>query len=142
MDKLITVSEYCSINNVTVQSVYARIKRGTLKYEVQNGVKMVLNDYTMQDSIHIEPKVNDRLNDYTMLLQSTIKSQKKEIKRLHKTIKKLEKQNTKSIDTLLKLFSNNTNQIGFDSSNTKEDVFIEADIKSKKKKSGKKKSKK
>ncbi len=137
MKKLVTVGEYCKINGVTVQSVYARINRGTLEHEIVKGVKMVLTDSATALTMDSKATMNEEVNSYTTLLQSTIKSQKKEIKRLHKTIKQLEKQNIKSMDTLIKLFSGDIKHIM--PVNKSSDEFIEAKLSKKKKKSNKKK---
>ncbi len=133
MSDTITVAEYCKRHNTSTQAVYARIKRGTLHNTVVNGVKMIVDDSVAD----IQSSDTTILNEYTMLLQSTIKEQKKEIKRLHRTIKQLEKQNIKSIDTMLKLFTNDTKQIGFDSSD-----YIEVKPGKNKKDKNKKKNKK
>ena len=120
MSDTITVAEYCKRHNTSTQAVYARIKRGTLESTVVNGIKMVIDN--------IPTEVATDTNEIATLMQSIINDQKKEIKRLHRTIKQLEKQNIKSIDTMLKLFTNDTKQIGFDNAD-----YIEAkEIKSKK----------
>ncbi len=123
MSDTITVKEYCKRHNTSTQAVYARIKRGTLESTVVNGIKMIVDNSIVEDTTIY--------NGTATLMQSIIKDQKREIKRLHKTIKQLEKQNIKSIDTMLKLFANNTNKIAFDNSD-----YI--DVKEKKKKRKKK----
>ena len=141
-----SVTEYCNINKVTSQSVYARIKRGTLKSVKENGITMLLIEDTtppaMDDEQHTQPKSND----VEMLLQSIIKDKNKEIKRLHKTIKQLQAQVHKDMDLLLNILSGETKpmQIGLNSSTDDViDVPIGKAVKSHSKgKKGKKKKKK
>ena len=97
MSDTITVAEYCKRHNTSTQAVYARIKRGTLNSTIVNGMKMIVDDSVAD----IQSHDTTILNEYTRLLQSTIKEQKKEIKRLHKTIKLLEKERFKSVDALI-----------------------------------------
>ena len=73
--KLMTVGEYAKDSNVSVQSVYQRIKRGTLEVEIQNGVKYIKlgnkdnNNENKQDC-------KETIKAYKML----IKDQRKQIK--------------------------------------------------------------
>ncbi len=92
MNDAMTVSDYCKLHKVSSQSVYARIKRGTIESTVVNGIKMVI-DNSIAD-------IATQSNDITMLLQSIVADQKKEIKRLHKSIK----QNKKERDHSCKQF--------------------------------------
>lgn len=128
MADTITVAEYCKRHNTSTQAVYARIKRGTLKSTVVNGLKMVVDE-----SVADNETIN---NDITMLLQSIVKEQKKEIKRLHKTIARLEAERFKSIDALLSVIT------GGDTvklPSTTEDHVIDVVEKKKKKKKKRKK---
>jgi predicted DNA-binding protein YlxM (UPF0122 family) len=78
----ITIKHYAENEGISVQSVYAQIKRGSLKSVEENGVKYVL----IEDKV-IKPKVENTLNEAFKI----IKRLQKEIKRL---TKKNEKQNT------------------------------------------------
>jgi len=141
-----SVTEYCTINKVTPQSVYARIKRGTLESVKENGITMLLiEDATplaMDDEQHIKPKSNE----VEMLLQSIIKDKNKEIKRLHKTIKQLQGQVHKDMDLLLNILSGETKPMQIATKPTKGDVIDLEEVKTAKKhskgKKGKKKKKK
>ena len=79
-DKM-SVSEYASTFKVSVQSVYQKIKRGSLKSVEENGVKYVLLDDS-QIKPDLKPKVESDCKD----LLKMIKSQQKEIKRLTKEL--------------------------------------------------------
>lgn len=103
MSETISVAEYCKRHNTSTQAVYARIKRGTLESTVVNGLKMVIDENIDNN----QSTVADNNNEFTMLLQSIIKQQKKEIKRLHKTIKRLEDERFKSVDALIEVLSGN-----------------------------------
>jgi len=82
----LTISEYAKRLNVSVQSIYAQIKRGSLKSVEENGVKyVVLEDTT------IKPKVENTLKEAFKIikrLQKQIKVKDKEIKRLTKQLAK------------------------------------------------------
>jgi len=84
----ITIKRYAENEGISVQSVYAQIKRGSLKSIEENGVKYVI----LEDKA-IKPKVENTLNEAFKIikrLQKEIKAKDKEIKRL---TKKNEKQN-------------------------------------------------
>ena len=84
----ITIKRYAENEGISVQSVYAQIKRGSLKSVEENGVKYVL----LEDK-DIKPKVENTLKEAFKIikrLQKEIKAKDKEIKRL---TKKNEKQN-------------------------------------------------
>jgi len=85
----ITIKRYAENEGISVQSVYAQIKRGSLKSIEENGIKYVL----LEDKA-IKPKVENTLKEAFKIikrLQKEIKLKDKEIKRL---TKKNEKQNT------------------------------------------------
>jgi predicted DNA-binding protein YlxM (UPF0122 family) len=85
----ITIKRYAENEGISVQSVYAQIKRGSLKSIEENGIKYVL----LEDKT-IKPKVENTLKKAFKIikrLQKEIKLKDKEIKRL---TKKNEKQNT------------------------------------------------
>lgn len=84
----LTVNEYAREFKTSVQSVYQRIKRGTLKSVEENGTK-----YVVVEQNTIKPEVENPLNEaFKMIkrLQKQLKTKDKEIKRL---TKKNEKQN-------------------------------------------------
>ena len=122
-----SVNEYCTLHKVTPQSVYARIKRGTLEAIKENGVTMVL--------VEVETPIQDEAkpisNDIQTILQSIINDQKKEIKRLHKTIKQLEKQRFKDMDVLRDIL---TGKVSAPALTAKPKDFIDVKLDKKKKK--------
>ena len=84
----LTIKHYAENEGISVQSVYAQIKRGSLKSVEENGTKYVL----LEDET-IKPKVENTLKEAFKIikrLQKEIKAKDKEIKRL---TKKNEKQN-------------------------------------------------
>ena len=80
----LSVSEYASMFNVSVQRVYQKIKRQSLKSVEENGVKYVLLD-EKEFKTDLKPKVESDCKDLLKL----IKSQQKEIKRLTKKNEKI-----------------------------------------------------
>ena len=86
MKDQMSVSEYAAELKLSVQSVYQRIKRGTLKSEKKNGVTYVLLDNNeIKDTL--KKDLNKVESDCKDLLKF-IKSQQKEIKRLTKELTK------------------------------------------------------
>lgn len=139
----ITVTEYCKRHNVSTQSVYSRIKRGTIEHEVVNGVKMVFDGDVAQTQSVPTPIVND-YNDVIDLMQSIIDNQQKEIKRLIKRINKLEKNGDKNADVLREILLGKIKPIQLEQlGQVPIDVDVDIDVEQpKKKKKSKKKSKK
>jgi predicted DNA-binding protein YlxM (UPF0122 family) len=81
----LTVSEYATEFKTSVQNVYQRIKRGSLNWVEENGVKYVIvEDTSSKDDL--KPKVDDSCKELLKL----IKSQQKEIKRLTKELSKVQ----------------------------------------------------
>lgn len=64
MSKL-TVKEYATLNNVTVQSVYKKLSNGSLEYREINNVKYII----IEDEIDYEKKFNDLQVKYDSLLE-------------------------------------------------------------------------
>jgi len=58
-----TVKEYATINNVSVQSVYKHIKNGTLEAHTIDNIKYII----IQDKINYEQKFNDLQLKYDIL---------------------------------------------------------------------------
>jgi len=84
----LTIKQYAENEDISVQSVYAQIKRGSLKSVEENGIK-----YVVVEQNTIQLKVENPLNEaFKMIkrLQKQLKAKDKEIKRL---TKKNEKQN-------------------------------------------------
>lgn len=94
---LISVQEYATRYKVSQQSVYARIKSGSIQAVIKDGVKMIQDD--RQDKAN-----NIQPIDKTDSIH--IKALKKEIKRLKKDLKKSEEKRERSdnrLDQLLNL---------------------------------------
>jgi len=87
----LTVKEYAAQLDVSIQSVYKKIKRGSLTTIKENNIT-----YVIVDSIEVGKVVNPVQSlDCTGLLD-IIKRRDKEVKSLHKEIKRLNKQLAKS----------------------------------------------
>ena len=93
----ITIKRYAENEGISVQSVYAQIKRGSLKSVEENGVKYVL----LEDK-DIKPKVENTLNEAFKI----IKRLQKEIKSKDKEIKRLTQQNEKQTKFLISKYEN------------------------------------
>jgi len=131
MSDTISVAEYCKRHNTSSQAVYARIKRGSIKSTIVNGLKMVVDE-------EVAPEQRSD-TDITTVLQSIIKDQKKEIKRLHKRIKLLEGQTVEDMQLLRQII---TGKVALAApADTATDDAIEAEIAPAKKKKRKKKRK-
>ncbi len=81
----LTVSEYAKRLNVSVQTIYKKIKRGVIPTVIENSIT-----YVIADSSEFKQEVKQDDSDYCKQLLKIIKTQQKEIKRL---TKKNEKQN-------------------------------------------------
>ena len=85
---LLTITQYAKQYTVSKQSVYDRIKRGTLKATIQDGVKMIdtddLQGVTMDTS-------NDQLDSQAMVVKEVKRAYKQVIKQQKQVIKRLEK---------------------------------------------------
>ena len=86
----LTVNEYATEFKTSVQSVYQRIKRGTLKSVEENGIKYVLVEgESIKDDLNPEFKVTLKRAFKTIeYLQDENKAMRKEIKRLTKELSK------------------------------------------------------
>ena len=125
--ELMKVGEYSKAFNVSVQAVYQRLKKGTLKYEVKDNVKYVkVFDKPLTKEINKKSKDN---------CKDIIKVYKQIVKGLNKQIKQLEKDKDRSYSNLEKLFDKALQIKGIDT------PLIEAEIyqtKKQKKRKGKK----
>ena len=136
----LTVSEYAIEFKTSVQSVYQRIKRGSLNWVEENGVKYVVLD---KESIKptLNPNVESEFKEVFKIvtrLQRQIKEKDKEIKRL---TKQLAKSNKKSEKVYLSYIAELKHlQLQPPVTQNKEDESI-IEVKEKKKKSKKKRKK-
>jgi len=133
----LTVKEYANQLDVSIQSVYKKIKRGSLTTVKENNII-----YVLIDSIEVEKVVNPvQSNDFTGLL-NIIKRRDKEVKQLRKEIghliKQLNKYQKKNEKVYLSYISE-LKQLQLITSASKEEDIIE--VKAKKKKNSKKKKK-
>ena len=89
----LTVSEYAKEFKTSVQSVYQRIKRGSLNWVEENGIKyVVIEEESVKSSLN--PNADIGLNKaFKMVerLQKQLKSKDKEIRRLIKQLEKCNK---------------------------------------------------
>ena len=92
-----TVNEYAKSLNISVQTVYRKIKRGSLKTNKENGITYVIVD-NQTGSESLNRGLNKGLNNDLSELLIIIRDLQKEVKRL---TKKLEKCNQTKEDTLL-----------------------------------------
>ncbi len=114
----ITIKRYAENEGISVQSVYAQIKRGSLKSVEENGVKYVL----LEDEA-IKPKVENTLNEAFKI----IKRLQKEITLKDKEIKRLTKQNEKQNKFLIGKYENALPK-------PKKDTIVDVKIKKKRRK--------
>jgi len=125
----LTVKEYATQLNVSVQSVYKKIKLGSLTTVKENGTT-----YVIVDSLEVKKVVKPiQSNDCTELL-NIIKRRDKEVKQLRKEIKRLTKKNESVFSAYLGEYQKAI-------SAPKKDNPIEVKIKKKKEKKSKKKKK-
>ena len=161
--KFVTVKDYALYKAVSIQSVYGKIKRGSLTIDTQSGVSMVIVkdseayeieklNGTKDDSKYIDNSMKDDSNEIinsvkllTKLHKQGVKQYKKEIKiykkqikDLQKTIKKIESKKDDNYLRLEGLFNNLLNS-GRVLEHKQDDIIDVPTKKSKKKK--KKKSK-
>ena len=125
----LTVKEYATQLDVSIQSVYKKIQRGTLPTVKENGVIYVVVD-------NLEAKEVDRpvQSSSCMELLDIIKRRDKEAKKLRKEIKRLTKKNEKQNKFLISKYENALPR-------PKDDV-VDVDVAPKKKNKSKKKGKK
>lgn len=146
----LTVKEYASKFNISVQAVYQRLNKGTLKSIEENGTKYVIVDKKdVQEVVKpIEQDSGDSFKEVVKDLFKQLKEKDKKIENLEdkiarrdKEIKKLNKQLLKSVQaekqTLINFIAEQQRLI----QNKRVDDVIEADVEEPRKKSGKKKKK-
>jgi septal ring factor EnvC (AmiA/AmiB activator) len=130
-----TVSEYAKRLNVSVQTVYKKVKRGVITTVKENNITYVIVDE--DDGLNeVKQKVKESSNE----LLTLVKTQQKEIKRL---TKKLEKCNQVKEDIFLQYIQEikSLKQIQAPVED-KDDDIIEIEEEKKKSKKSKKKKKK
>jgi len=133
----LTVKEYSTAYNVSIQSVYKRIQRNTITWVEENGTKYIIIDDTAVERV-TKPVQS---NDCTELLD-IIRRRDKEVKSLGKEIKRLTKELTKAQNgksAVLEKFIFEMQQLSAPAMPVEEDVI---EVKEAKKKNRKKKSKK
>ena len=86
---LLTITQYANQHQVSKQSVYDRIKRGTLKAIIQDGVKMIDTDDLQGESMTLN---NDKVDSQSMVLKEVKRAYKQVIKQQKQVIKRLEKE--------------------------------------------------
>jgi hypothetical protein len=147
----LTVKEYASRFKISVQAVYQRLNKGTLKSIEENGTKYVLVD--KKDIKEIEQPLKQENDDYFKEVVKDLFKQLKEkdekiesledkIAKRDKEIKKLNKRLLKSVQaekqTLINFITEQQRLI----QNKRVDDVIDADFEESKKKSKSKKRKK
>jgi acyl-CoA hydrolase len=124
----LTVKEYATQLDVSIQSVYKKIKRGSLTTVKENNIT-----YVMVDNLEGEKVVKPvQFNNCTELLD-IIKRRDKEVKQLRKEIKRLTKKNEKQNKFLIGKYENALPK--------PKDDAVDVDVTLKKKKKLKKKRK-
>ncbi len=134
----LTVKEYATKYNVSIQSVYKRIKRGTLDTVKENNTIYVIVEVSGVEEV----VVPIQSNDCTELLD-IIRRRDKEVKSLNKEIQRLTKELTKAQNgksEVLEKFIFEMQQLS--APVQKEEEIIEVKDKKKKGKKPKKKKKK
>ena len=97
----LTVKEYATQLDVSIQSVYKKIKRGTLTTVKENGII-----YVLVDSIEVKKVTEPVQSDNCTELLDIIKRRDKEVKQLRKEIKRLTKKNEKQNKFLINKYEN------------------------------------
>jgi hypothetical protein len=123
--ELMKVKEYSKAFNVSVQSVYQRINKGTLEIEIKDGIKYI--------KVIDQPKKEKTTTD----CKEIIKIYKSIIKDLKKQIARIEKDKDRSYANLEKLFERS---LGFSGVTSLPSLDAEVfEVKKKKKEKKKKK---
>ncbi len=96
IEEKMSVSEYASTFKVSVQSVYQKIKRGSLKSVEENGIK-----YVLLDNNDVKPNLKPKVESDCKDLLKLIKSQQKEIKRLTKELTKAKNEEVQTLKAFI-----------------------------------------
>jgi len=125
----LTVKEYATQLDVSIQSVYKKIKRGSLTTVKENNIT-----YVIVDSIEVKKVTEPVQSDNCMELLDIIKRRDKEVKQLRKEIKRLTKKNERQNKFLISKYENALPK-------PKDDI-VDVNVAQKKKKKSKNKGKK
>ena len=123
----LTVKEYATQLDVSIQSVYKKIKRGSLTTVKENNIT-----YVIADNLEVEEVVKPVQSNNCTELLNIIKRRDKEVKQLRKEIKRLTKKNEKQNKFLISKYENALPKPKDDA------VDVDVTPKKKKKKRGKK----
>ena len=129
---LMSVSEYSKAKQVSVQSVYQRIKSGKLEWELKDGIKYI--------KVKDEEEYKEKGQGMQADCKEIVKVYKRLVKDLRKQIKRLEKGKDKNYEQLEKLFNISLQSKGF--TPLLEANVIDVNPKKSKKEKSKKKNKK
>jgi len=124
----LTVKEYATQLDVSIQSVYKKIKRGSLTTVKENNIT-----YVIADNLEVEKVVKPVQSNNCTELLNIIKRRDKEVKQLRKEIKRLTKKNEKQNKFLIGKYENALPK--------PKDDAVDVDVTLKKKKKLKKKRK-
>lgn len=97
----LTVKEYATQLDVSIQSVYKKIKRGSLTTVKENNIT-----YVIVDNIEVKKVTEPVQSDNCLELLAIIKRRDKEVKQLRKEIKRLTKKNEKQNKFLINKYEN------------------------------------
>ena len=98
----LTVKEYATQLEVSIQSVYKKIKRGTLNVVKENG-----RTYVVVDSLEVKKATEPVIQSNNCIeLLDIIKRRDKEVNQLRKEIKRLTKKNEKQNKFLISKYEN------------------------------------
>ena len=97
----LTVKEYATQLDVSIQSVYKKIKRGTLTTVKENNIT-----YVIVDNLEVKKVTEPVQSDKCLELLTIIKRRDKEVKQLRKEIKRLTKKNEKQNKFLISKYEN------------------------------------
>lgn len=125
----LTVREYADRLNVSVQTIYKKIKRGDLTTVTENNTTLVV-----VDSSEFNQEVKQEVSNHCDELLELVKWQGKEIKRLTKVVNKAHKKEAKVLREFLGVY-----QKALEAPKKEEDHIDVSVEKSKKKKKKKKK---
>jgi vacuolar-type H+-ATPase subunit I/STV1 len=105
-DNLLTPKQYAAQHQVSPQSVYARIKRGTLKTIIVDGVSYIAQpeNTTVSQSTNEKSKPINPCKEIKQLYKQQIKQLNKRVKQLEKQLEKEESRKNENYEQLKDLF--------------------------------------
>ncbi len=92
MEKKLTVSESAKLLGVSKEAIYNRIRRGSLKSVVENGVKYVILTQEVKKSKKTPARIDNSYDAYIELLKEEIKELKERNRELEKQKERLIKE--------------------------------------------------